>query len=314
MRINRSVCVVPIALLITLSSHAILPMHYARNILNFCSAYTYKAIALAKKHPKLCAAIIAGTVSYNAINAIKNRAIIRCALSGRSILYKFWHILGARIYPSTEDARIAFLQNVQTNNIWLIKQMIHDGIDINDNRIASDFSSPLHEATRLGHTAMAKLLIDHGASKIIRNSHNQIPLHIAALYKRTEITHTLLATQENKIQQLQAQDINGQTPLHTAAGSGASGTAEILLDAGAAIEATTKLPVTYAKKEHIEPKGLLRPLHLAAEKGDETTIQLLINRGADRTATDEKNRIALAHLQLVWQKSKPTLCALLTPV
>ena len=80
----------------------------------------------------------------------------------------------------------------------------------------------------------------------------------------------------------QAQDIEGKTPLHTAAMFGRRAIAELLLDRGAAIEATTELhiPKTIDTKEQVRPLGRLHPLHLAAQKGDAAIIDLLIKRGA----------------------------------
>ena len=58
--------------------------------------------------------------------------------------------------------------------------MLDDDIIINDKRVLQYDSTALHEATRLGHTQLATMLIERGADLTVQDYHNRTPLHIAA--------------------------------------------------------------------------------------------------------------------------------------
>jgi len=65
----------------------------------------------------------------------------------------------------------------------------------------------------------------------------------------------------------------GSTPLHAAMAGGHAGVAQLLLDAGAPVDA--------------RQQGGWTPLHLAAHHGDAAALEALLAAGADITASDD---------------------------
>ena len=78
---------------------------------------------------------------------------------------------------------------------------------------------------------------------------------------------------------MNAKDIQGWTPLHEAAEAGRTDIVQLLLDAGADVEASDKYGRT--------------PLHTACEFGNTTTVQLLLEQGADPNARNKWDRTPL---------------------
>lgn len=176
------------------------------NALNFsfftrqCSAITQTCIQAIKHHPKIATSIIAGACTSYFLHKVKHCFVHKCALYGRSWQYGFWRLLGGRLNKDSLEARVAFFKNVARNNIWLVRHMINDGIDVQDTHILNGEQSALHEATRLGYSSMATLLINNDADIHTTNALGQTPLHIAAEFNpwphvqksRTAIARVLL--------------------------------------------------------------------------------------------------------------------------
>ncbi len=76
---------------------------------------------------------------------------------------------------------------------------------------------------------------------------------------------------------------DGMTPLHWAAQSGHASIAESLLDAGAAVDPTTRI-------------GSYTPLHIASDHANGDVVELLLEAGADATATTSNSLVTALHL------------------
>lgn len=140
----------------------------------------------------------------------------------------------------------------------------------------------------------ALLLVEAGADLDAADGLGLMPLHAAAQQGDTDMFDLLLD---------QGQDVNvvvsrptrggtmlfnsgagmsaatGGTPLHLAAGCRHFGATQLLLEAGADVQAA-------------DSQGCV-PLHAAAEQGDTSVLQLLLDHGADVCAATVRGRTAL---------------------
>mmetsp|Transcript_9548 Transcript_9548/g.16440 ORF Transcript_9548/g.16440 Transcript_9548/m.16440 type:complete len:330 (+) Transcript_9548:136-1125(+) len=98
----------------------------------------------------------------------------------------------------------------------------------------------LHIAAQCGSSAMAKILIQHGAAVNARGAWDETPLHIAAREGSAEVCQLLLEHGA----EVNAADANGQTPVLAAALAGKEAACEMLLakDAGVHGTADSELP------------------------------------------------------------------------
>mmetsp|Transcript_99472 Transcript_99472/g.191032 ORF Transcript_99472/g.191032 Transcript_99472/m.191032 type:complete len:341 (+) Transcript_99472:156-1178(+) len=101
-------------------------------------------------------------------------------------------------------------------------------------------STALHIAAQCGSSAMAKILIEHGAKVNARTAWDETPLHIAAREGSAEVCQLLLEHGA----EINAADANSQTPVLAAALAGKEAACEMLLakDAGVHGTADSELP------------------------------------------------------------------------
>ena len=120
---------------------------------------------------------------------------------------------------------------------------------------------PLCFAAAHGHTRLARLLLEAGASL-------NAPLHFAASNGHAHIVQLLLEFGAA----IDSEGPEGMTPLHSAAFRGHVKLARVLLDRGAQLEA-------------MNLQGQ-RPLHVAASGGHLETVRLLLDYGAEKGVAD----------------------------
>ncbi len=303
MNINRKFCLT-VCLIIFTGENSIYSMHFVNRCFRACSQTAYACLTLIKKNPTISAGTLC-IMAFGAMHLVKHRFLHKCALHGRALQYKFWHLLGGKLDPSSPETKRAFLNAVRNNKCWLARQMLDDGIPVNDQSLIQSANSQafnpkasaLHIATLLGHTSMAKMLIDKGADVSLKDSHDKTPLHIAAYSEqnptisenRIEIARALV-----KKAPLEEQDDLGYTPLHTAASNGRFEIVTMLLDNGAHIQAKTNADAT--------------PLHLAAAAGSAQTVKLLMAKKADRTAPDAQKRTPLDAARTMLKMGHFSMC------
>mmetsp|Transcript_123110 Transcript_123110/g.226831 ORF Transcript_123110/g.226831 Transcript_123110/m.226831 type:complete len:330 (-) Transcript_123110:63-1052(-) len=92
----------------------------------------------------------------------------------------------------------------------------------------------LHIAAQCGSSAMAKILIQHGAAVNARGAWDETPLHIAAREGSAEVCQLLLEHGA----EVNAADANGQTPVLAAALAGKEAACEMLLAKNAGVHGT----------------------------------------------------------------------------
>lgn len=133
----------------------------------------------------------------------------------------------------------------------------------------------LVRAVEAGATDKVKALIEQGADVNAVDMIGRTPFHSAAFYSRPEIATLLLASSAK----VNAPDMYGLTPLHAAVLSGSKPVADLLLAKGADVNAMTTAGVT--------------PLHLVAAIGQTPLAGLLLQHGADVNLKDEDGHGAL---------------------
>ncbi|MHC4212186.1 MAG: ankyrin repeat domain-containing protein [Planctomycetota bacterium] len=195
----------------------------------------------------------------------------------------------------------------------VVKLLIASGADVNLSAKIHNLTmyrgTALHAAAYSGHSTIVDLLIAKGADVNI-NATNGTPLHLAARARLkvkddtcTEIVGKLLA----KGADVNAKDSRqGDTPLHNAARRGRCKAAELLIRAGADVNAKSKVgltPLWYAKeKDHTETidllsrHGAVESLHDVVMAGDIEQVKRLISKGADVNARSDSWLITPMHV------------------
>jgi len=133
----------------------------------------------------------------------------------------------------------------------------------------------LHASVSYKLISTLKALLAAGANVNASDIDENTPLHLAALFGHIDIVNLLL--QEGAA--VHARDRHNKTPLHWAAQNGYIEIIEILLENGANINAVTKDKET--------------PLHYAALSDYADIVNLLLENGAEVNAIDKRNKTAL---------------------
>lgn len=97
-----------------------------------------------------------------------------------------------------------------------------------------DQETPLHLAAHAGHAAIIRLLLEQGADVNAKGDERMSPLHYAVREAHQEAVAALLERQPDLGARAGA---TGGTPLHFAAGYAGGAIAQVLLDAGAGLDA-----------------------------------------------------------------------------
>jgi len=197
-------------------------------------------------------------------------------------------------------------------NLPIIEYLISKGADVNIKY--PDGQTILLIALRMGaNSAVIKLLVDNGADvdEADDKGYKQSALHSTAenIDLDSETTELIVSKSEN----IDLQDVYGNTPLHQACMVGNVKMAELLLNYGANIDMPNKTKGTplhaAVAKSHIECAGYLiskgadvdagdeddwTPLHWAAKTGNVEIARILIQKGhADINARTYKGNTAL---------------------
>jgi ankyrin repeat protein len=139
--------------------------------------------------------------------------------------------------------------------------------------------TPLILASREGHSAVARVLLKHGANTETRDNEGWSALERASQNGHVGVVRVLLEYRADA----NALDAYNRTALHRASDYGQAAVARVLLQHGADVNAKIKDDRT--------------PLHLAWEEG---VARVLLEYGASLDARDGENRTPLHHA-LQWQ-------------
>jgi ankyrin repeat protein len=160
---------------------------------------------------------------------------------------------------------------LQVDNLEQIRRHIAAGTDLNQPDRNGD--RPLHLAARAGQVAIARELVDHGASLVALDSAGRAPLELALTQGRTQVAALLVEA---------GAPLDAQAMLVTLVRAGVwdRDSVDFLLRRGADLNRPDAAG---------EP-----PLHQAVALGHLETVKRLIARGADVNRPDGTGRTPLA--------------------
>ncbi|OQX18175.1 MAG: hypothetical protein BWK76_08250 [Desulfobulbaceae bacterium A2] len=146
------------------------------------------------------------------------------------------------------------------------------------------YQRPLLAAVKRGDATIVELLLHKGADPTWTRPGYASALELAATQGQAEVVVRLLAGGVDPL----AQDALGQTALHLAASAGHADVARVLIDAGVAVDVETAQGMTpLACAVAIDPDDELEPIRPEARH---RVVAMLISRGADVSHRDRTGR------------------------
>ena len=234
-----------------------------------------------------------------------------------------WH---RDIDMADPNGRTFLHQAALNGNLDFVHHLIDNGAKVNVRTTSN--RTPLHEAAEMGHMAIAKALIKHGAKVNVQDKWQCTPLHKAVVRDREDMAQLLLnygacdfggnllqcailSNMDNIVQlmiergaEVNATDITGQTPLHSAAKYGQANIVSLLINSGASINKVSRgiMELDYdliLQGAHRQLSKLkldkyfqdgVSPLRVAQEYGHSDLVVTLVNYGANVTICDSKGQ------------------------
>ena len=199
--------------------------------------------------------------------------------------------------------------------VSVVELLLARGADL-DVRQRTGFT-PLHHAAMHGHKAVVELLIAKGADLNAKNEAGVTPLHMVAIGRTATAAREgqefgkrapplgtdqeYLAAAELLIAHgadINANQEDGFTPLHTAVHHGNSPMVELLLAEEADVDARSNPLEIDPGRSQVDP-GYFTPLHSAVLNGHAAVASLLLAGGGDVMAKDEAGATPLHWAALV---------------
>jgi len=167
--------------------------------------------------------------------------------------------------------------------------------------------TPLVVASREGHSAVARVLLEHGADTESRDDDTYSPLEWASEKGHVDVLKVLLEYSAD----MKARDKKMRTALHMASSYGQLATARTLLEHGADVDAKSKhngTPLHQAANEgvarvlleygadpnvHWQGNNNRTPLHRALESHRSEVTRVLLENGANANLRDSHNQTPL---------------------
>jgi len=167
---------------------------------------------------------------------------------------------------------------VKVGDVNGVKKFLGAGADVNPRDKDGDDQTPLHWACRKGHSAIVRLLLDHGADMNARNGLHNTPLDLACETDgHLDIARMLIEAGADVDAKNSA--ANGKTPLHAACWHGHSDIVRLLIEVAADVNARNLNGNT--------------PLHMACQRGHMDIVHSLLDAGADVNAKGFGNNTPL---------------------
>uniref|UniRef100_A0A3P8Z7X9 Protein kinase domain-containing protein n=1 Tax=Esox lucius TaxID=8010 RepID=A0A3P8Z7X9_ESOLU len=173
-----------------------------------------------------------------------------------------------------EDQYTALHCAAQNGDEAIARLLLDRGASINETDAQG--RTPAHIACQHGHENVVRVLLSRGADIHVRGRDDWTPLHLAAWQGHLGIVKLLVKQAGADVD---GQTTDGRTPLHLASQRGQYRVARILIELRADV--------------HVTSMGLQTPLHVAAETGHTSTSRLLVKHGADIHARTAQGLSAL---------------------
>ncbi|CAB0039290.1 unnamed protein product [Trichogramma brassicae] len=223
-----------------------------------------------------------------------------------------------------EDGYSHFLVACEFGLVGFVKKFLDCGVDP-DLQLTKESRVPLVAALDASHRNVAELLLRHGADPNKADTNGLTPLHVISCKRDNYVSiATLLfetSGERHRRVQIDAQDVDGKTPLHFAIHYGNANLVEFLLRRGADLNLADEDGRTYlhyvcakdndeidmarlifeiADEQHRQVRVVDAqsnfgeiPLHLALCKGNAGVAELLLRRGADPNLANSEGDTAL---------------------
>lgn len=236
-------------------------------------------------------------------------------IKGHLALVRLLLRYGADTKALTDHGMSTFLGACISDNIELCEYLLQADPDIDVNQANADGWSPLHAAASNGGVAVAKLLLERGATSQPKAGNRAMPLVVAAESGQLEVVKLLVEAGDD----IAAADDQGHAAIHKAAAFGHVHVLEFLVGIGADLYAKdlagANLLHLSAWNDRVEATKLLlgygipisctrgddgyTPLIGASRNGCADTVKLLLERGADPSlcTTDGCQPLTLAALR-----------------
>ena len=251
--------------------------------------------------------------------------------------------LRALVNSAFQEGRTLLHNAAHQGDVKMVSRLLHCGAKVN----ARDNTrrTPLHEVAEMGHVSVAKLLLEKGAKVNVRDKWKCTPLHQAVAWKQARMVQLLLqydakATGGTLLQDVMnmdvikedviikliqrgadvnATDMTGQTPMHTAVKYGRLHIVWLLMEAGADLNKVSRgmMDRNHANaltnaRHQLLPLGMAHllqdgwsPLRMAQKYKHFDLVVWLVNCGANIVVCDSTGRFP--HHKATTQRNCPSL-------
>ena len=251
-------------------------------------------------HTDVLNVLLSQGVNVNAANSQGTTALHAAAKQGHSAVVAQLLASGADVRAKGSGGRTALHEAASGWETAVISQLLDGNADVNapDN----ERRTPLHWAAKRGSADIVRVLLAHGANAKLVDNNGCAPIRNAAARNTQEVVRLLSDVMDNprvfeqsllfgaaergdlafvakglsQERNIELRDEAGATLLHCSATGGHVDVAELLLNAGADVNAVKRNGAT--------------ALHLAAAHGHKDMVRLLLSRGADIASRNAAGR------------------------
>jgi ankyrin repeat protein len=186
-------------------------------------------------------------------------------------------------------SRTALQRAVANNNLALVEFLVDKRANVA--LVSGSGTTALHDAVYCTHLDIARYLVQHGALResgtdehaVTPSIDQQTPLHLSAIRHKNDLLALLI---DNKAA-VDTYDVYGESPLLDAIEYRNDRAAELLIDAGASVNAEQQPPRTRRPRLYQRPTyNKQAPLYRALLTGSESVVHKLLDAKADVNATD----------------------------